>query len=182
MLMSAALTMLGAALGMLGMGASRKAIMSCWLYAGKPCSTPATFAAARVACKGVSTPSSSRWCEEAVQRRDTRELAAIQQLEVTLLHSEWQCSDDCSSTHIFLLPQPEAGRASTDEAYDMDATARLSICTANSTSLFYHNTITLCTIVLDHRQQTLRFHKHRTAQAISTDPPPHHAAACPHGC
>jgi hypothetical protein len=50
MLMSAALTMLGAAWGMLDMGASRKGVMSCWLKAGKPWTQPATLAAARVDC------------------------------------------------------------------------------------------------------------------------------------
>lgn len=45
--------MLGAAAGMLGMGASRKGLMSCLLKAGRPCTQPATLAAARVACRGV---------------------------------------------------------------------------------------------------------------------------------
>ena len=49
MLISLALTIEGAALGMSSMGPSTNALMSCLFQAGYPCSPCATFVAARVA-------------------------------------------------------------------------------------------------------------------------------------
>jgi hypothetical protein len=146
---------------MLGMGASRKGMMSCLLKAGKPCTHPATFAAASVAC---GTTASAAAAAAAICQ-----YSAESMVEVSVAVVEHHT---CQGTHHSATQQrsPSGLTPGTtpirDGCCQCDATLTLLTAMIHPSNLNHRPTHTT---------------RHLTPPPHPS-PPPHHAAACPHGC